>query len=51
MAQGKYTDSDGVKFIGEHNNKNKLHGLGICVYFSCNLGIGNWNNGVEAPGI
>ena len=51
MAQGKYTDLDGVKFMGEHNSKNKLHGLGMCVYFSCNLRIGHWNNGVEAPGI
>ena len=51
IVSGKYTEVDGVKFIGEHNVKNKLHGVGICVYFSCNLRIGYWINGSEALGI
>lgn len=43
-------DQKGTRFIGEHNENNKLHGRGIIVYESGSIWIGYWNNGTLSDG-
>ena len=46
----KYTkEVDGTILFGERNN-GKLTGYGINVYKDGTIYVGNWHNGVRAPG-